>query len=102
MSSVLNRRASCSCRSNAPSDRTEPQITECCYAGLRLLKVGDDLTVYAKDGSVLWNSIIRKDEKTRWRGLGPLGPGRDGSGGMREAFLWTEAMLAHQTAWGSC
>lgn len=30
------------------------------YVGLRLLDEGDDLTVYADDGSVLWNGIIHQ------------------------------------------
>ena len=34
------------------------------YEGLQFLEEGDDFTVYADDGSVLWTGIIRKDEKT--------------------------------------
>ena len=31
------------------------------YEGLQILDDGDDLTVYAKDGSVLWHGIIHQD-----------------------------------------
>lgn len=34
------------------------------YEGLRLLEEGDDLTVFAEDGSVLWHGIIHKDTET--------------------------------------
>ena len=34
------------------------------YEGLRLLEEGDDLTVFAEDGSVLWHDIIHKDTET--------------------------------------
>jgi len=34
------------------------------YNGLRCLKNGDDFTVYAEDGSVLWHGIIQQDTKT--------------------------------------
>ena len=34
------------------------------YHGLRYLEEGDDFTVYAEDGSVLWQGIIHKDETT--------------------------------------
>ncbi|HUO14044.1 MAG TPA: hypothetical protein VMX38_03585 [Verrucomicrobiae bacterium] len=34
------------------------------YNGLRPLKNGDDFTVYAEDGSVLWHGIIHQDSKT--------------------------------------
>ena len=31
------------------------------YEGLRFLEEGDDFTVYADDGSVLWEGIIHQD-----------------------------------------
>ena len=34
------------------------------YKGLRQLKDGDDFTVYADDGSVLWHGIIHPDTTT--------------------------------------
>ena len=34
------------------------------YKGLRQLKDGDDFTVYADDGSVLWHGIIHQDTTT--------------------------------------
>ena len=34
------------------------------YEGLQELKDGDDFTVYADDGCVLFNGIIRQDSKT--------------------------------------
>ena len=34
------------------------------YKGLRELKDGDDFTVYADDGSVLWHGIIQHDTTT--------------------------------------
>ncbi len=34
------------------------------YEGLRLLEEGDDFTVFAEDGSVLWHGIIHQDTKT--------------------------------------
>ena len=34
------------------------------YDGLRLLEEGDDFTVYAGDGSVLWQGIIHQDTTT--------------------------------------
>ena len=34
------------------------------YKGLRFLEEGDDFTVYAQDGSVLWHGIIHRDSKT--------------------------------------
>jgi hypothetical protein len=37
------------------------------YEGLQYLKEGDDFTVYAEDGSVLWHGIIHQDKKTRMR-----------------------------------
>jgi len=37
------------------------------YAALHYLEEGDDFTVYAGDGSVLWHGMIRKDEKTSRR-----------------------------------
>ena len=37
------------------------------YEGLRELKEGDDFTVYAEDGNVLWHGIIKWDKKTNLR-----------------------------------
>lgn len=37
------------------------------YEGIRELEEGDDLTVFANDGSILWHGIIHKDEKTGMR-----------------------------------
>ena len=34
------------------------------YEGLECLKEGDDFTVYADDGSVLWHGVIHQDSKT--------------------------------------
>ena len=34
------------------------------YQGIRFLEEGDDFTVYADDGSVLFHGIIRKDSRT--------------------------------------
>jgi len=34
------------------------------YAGLEILEEGDDFTVYAEDGSVLFHDIIHRDCKT--------------------------------------
>ena len=34
------------------------------YEGIRYLEEGDDFTVYADDGSVIFNGIIRQDTKT--------------------------------------
>ena len=34
------------------------------YEGLQYLEEGDDFTVFADDGSVLWHGIIRQDDKT--------------------------------------
>ena|ERR1035437_527197 len=34
------------------------------YEGLQCLKEGDDFTVFAEDGSVLWHGIIHPDSKT--------------------------------------
>lgn len=34
------------------------------YEGLEYLHEGDDFTVYAEDGSVLWNGIIKYDRTT--------------------------------------
>jgi hypothetical protein len=34
------------------------------YDDIRELKEGDDFTLYADDGSVLWHSIIRQDKTT--------------------------------------
>lgn len=34
------------------------------YGGLRYLEEGDDFTVYAKNGSVLWHGIVHQDTKT--------------------------------------
>ena len=34
------------------------------YEGLQCLEEGDDFTVFAEDGSVLWHGIIRQDSKT--------------------------------------
>jgi len=34
------------------------------YEGLRLLEEGDDFTVFAEDGSVLWHGIIHRDSRT--------------------------------------
>lgn len=45
------------------------------YEGLHLLREGDDFTVYAEDGSVLFHGIIHKDTET---GLIPRQIVRDG------------------------
>lgn len=37
------------------------------YEGLRELKEGDDFTVYAEDGSVLWHDVIHYDKETAMR-----------------------------------
>jgi hypothetical protein len=34
------------------------------YEGIQLLQEGDDFTVYAEDGGILFNGIIRRDTKT--------------------------------------
>jgi len=34
------------------------------YEGLQTLDDGDDLTVYAKGGTVLWHGIIHQDTQT--------------------------------------
>ena len=34
------------------------------YEGLQCLEEGDDFTVFADDGSVLWHGIIHRDSKT--------------------------------------
>ena len=34
------------------------------YEGLQCLEEGDDFTVFADDGSVLWHGIIHRDTKT--------------------------------------
>ena len=34
------------------------------YQGLQYLEEGDDFTVFAEDGSVLWHGIIHRDSKT--------------------------------------
>jgi hypothetical protein len=34
------------------------------YEGLEYLEEGDDFTVFADDGSVLWHGIIHQDDKT--------------------------------------
>ena len=45
------------------------------YDALHLLEEGDDFTVYAEDGSVLYHGIIQKDTET---GLTPRQALRDG------------------------
>lgn len=34
------------------------------YEGMQCLEEGDDFTVFAEDGNVLWHGIIRRDSKT--------------------------------------
>lgn len=34
------------------------------YEGLQLLQEGDDFTVYAEDGGILFHGVVRKDTKT--------------------------------------
>ena len=34
------------------------------YEGLQYLEEGDDFTVFAEDGSVLWHGVIHRDSKT--------------------------------------
>ena len=48
------------CRKTAISPRTG--IGD--YEGLQYLEEGDDFTVFADDGSVLWHGIIHQDTKT--------------------------------------
>ena len=46
------------------------------YEGLQYLKEGDDFTVYADDGSVLFHGIIHMDQKTGTRPRKMLRKGR--------------------------
>lgn len=35
-----------------------------CYEGMQYLEEGDDFTVFADDGTVLWHGIIHQDDET--------------------------------------